>query len=86
MEIKNELVNRVLASVYCASYMNAGGKIYGIPRKDNEGFLRWLRGLYVNHDSISEEGISKIYKFAQHWICDGNLELQSSAETFLKGI
>lgn len=82
MDFENKLVNGIHATRYVASYVNAGGKITGLPRYDSD-FIHWLKQLVVNGRKLTDEEISEIYAVAQ-MLKNGKLELESNARAWIK--
>ena len=83
MNYNNWIVNGIHATRYVASWVNAGGKVTGIPRYDQK-FMNWLKQLIINGRSLTEKELSDIYEVAQ-MLHNGKLELQENAKEFLKG-
>lgn len=82
MDYENKKINGIHATRYVASYLNAGGRITGIPRHDQK-FFDWLKQLIVNGRALTMEEINDIYYVAQ-MMHSGKLELEQSAKLFLK--
>lgn len=72
MNFENKIYNGEFYSRIIASWVNMGGN----PRKNPDGFKKWLRSL-----KVPENVINDIYTLATN----GKLELEISAKRFMTG-
>lgn len=72
MNFENKSYNGIYYSRIIASWVNVGGN----PRKNPDGFKKWLRSLKVPEDVATD-----IYTLATN----GKMELEISARRFMTG-
>lgn len=77
-----KMINGVEISRIIGSWLRSGGILTGSYRKDQK-FIMWLKSLVLNGCSFADDEIQEIYHYVK-MITDGKLELEVSAETFLK--
>ena len=82
MENFDKMINGLEVSIIIGSWLRSGGTLTGSYRKDQK-FVEWLKSLTINGRNFTEEEIQAIYHCVMGFT-DGKLELEVSAEAFLK--
>jgi len=76
------VINGLEVSRIIGSWLRSGGTLTGSYRKDKK-FVDWVSHLNINGRIFTEEEVMEIYHCVQGLV-DGKLELEVSAEQFLK--